>query len=135
SSWKPTLPENDVTEVPFRPTNLLAVMDRSLHKDGMATQACWRLKLILFTLAASSGIALGANPYVGHWELSLPDNAAGWLGVEESGGNLTASMMMIAGSVEPVTEAKMAEGRLVLTRERFVEQKDASGVKTKKRIV
>jgi len=43
--------------------------------------------------------------------------------------------MMVAGSVEPVTEAKMVEGRLVLIRERFVEQKDASGIKTKKRIV
>jgi len=86
-------------------------------------------------LAASGAIAVAAdNPFLGDWELTLPNKAAGWLGVEESGGVLTASMMMVAGSVEPVAEAKLADGRLVLTREHFVEQKDASGAKVKKRI-
>jgi hypothetical protein len=101
----------------------------------MVTRVCWRLKTVLFILLASSGIAIGANPYVGDWELNLPNNAAGWLGVEDSGGNLTASMMMVAGSVEPVAEAKLVDGKLVLMREHFIEQKDASGTKTKKRIV
>jgi hypothetical protein len=94
-----------------------------------------RIIALMISLSAYGQVkAWAANPFVGDWELSLPNNAAGWLGVEEaSGGMLSASIMMVAGSVVPVAEAKIEDGRLILTREHQIELKDAA--KTKKTIL
>lgn len=62
------------------------------------------------------------NPYLGDWALTLP-GGAGWLGVEETNGELQASMMWVAGSVEPVASAKLEDGKLVLTRKRTVQRR------------
>src|SRR5947209_5232575 len=100
----------------------------------MLTTLSSRIILAGVTLVACGRVAIAAgNPFLGDWELTLPNNAAGWLGVEESEGKLRASMMMVAGSVVPVAEAKMEDGRLVLTREHLIELKDAA--KTKKTIL
>ena len=53
---------------------------------------------------------------LGAWELTLP-GGAGWLGVTETNGQLHASIMWIAGSVEPTASAKIEDGKLVLTRQ------------------
>ena len=56
------------------------------------------------------------NPFVGHWALTIPGGGAGWLGVTENEGKLSASILWGGGSVVPVTEAAMSEDALVLTR-------------------
>src|SRR5438477_12632802 len=92
-----------------------------------------RAGMLLFILSLC-GIALAAeNPFIGAWELTLPGGAAGWLGVEETNGSIQASMMWVAGSVEPVASAKLEDGRLILTREHSSERK-AGGNTVKKTI-
>src|SRR5438309_1139178 len=100
----------------------------------MFTRSCSvRFLLPMLALAAIGRPAIAAeNPYLGAWELTLPGPAAGWLEVKESGGQLQASLMWVAGSVEPVTSVKLEPHRLALMREHVVEHKDASG-KTVKR--
>lgn len=48
-----------------------------------------------------------ANPYLGRWALTLPNGAAGWLGVEENGGVLAGSLLWGGGSVMPVSRTKV----------------------------
>jgi len=94
-----------------------------------------RLLSVLLSLAGADQVAVAAdNPFVGAWELSISGSGAGWLGIKESGDHLEASMMWIAGSVEPVASAKIEDGKLVVTREHFVEQKKPDGSKVKKKI-
>jgi hypothetical protein len=57
------------------------------------------------------------------------------LGVQEANGHLEASMLWGWGSVEPVASAKVEDGHLALTRKHEVQQKDASGKKTKQTII
>ena len=71
------------------------------------------------------------NPFLGQWQLTIPGGAAGWLGVEEKGGRLEASMLWGWGSVGPVASAKVDGERLILTRKHEFERKDAAGKKTK----
>lgn len=85
--------------------------------------------LLLCQVAGTAGAA--ENPFLGQWELTIPGGAAGWLGVEEKAGALTASMLWGWGSVEPVASAKLDGGQLILTRLHRIDRKDASGVKTK----
>src|SRR6266581_5194345 len=92
-----------------------------------------RLLIPILALAAIGDRAIAAdNPYLGAWELTLPGPAAGWLEVQETGGQLQASLMWVAGSVEPVTSVKLEPHRLALMREHVVEHKDASGKTTKR---
>ena len=87
--------------------------------------------LALLVTAAATGAA--ANPYLGAWALTLPGGGAGWLGVEESSGQLKASILWGGGSVVPVEAARVEDGRLIVTRIHTAERKDAAGktVKTK----
>jgi hypothetical protein len=57
-----------------------------------------------------------AQPFLGGWDLTIPGSGAGWLGVTEKEGQLQASILWGGGSVEPVTSAKVEDGKLVLTR-------------------
>jgi 3-keto-disaccharide hydrolase len=83
------------------------------------------------------GVAFSAraaeNPFLGEWELTIPGSggSAGWLGVQEKAGQLQASMLWRAGSVEPVASATYDANQLVLTRKHEVQRKDAQGKKTK----
>jgi len=93
------------------------------------------LLLVLLVLGGAAKITQAAdNPFLGDWELTLPGHAAGWLGVEEKGGRLTANIMWSVGSVVPVATAKVENNRLVLTRDHEIETKDAAGKKSKKKI-
>jgi hypothetical protein len=67
------------------------------------------------------------NPFVGGWELTIPGGGAGWLGVEEVGGTLQASLLWGGGSVVPLDSAKMEMGKLVVTRKNKSQRKDESG--------
>src|SRR5882724_11460791 len=81
-----------------------------------------RVFAILFALWVRGITSAAENPYLGAWELTLP-GGAGWLGVEENAGRLQASMMWVAGSVEPVASAKIDGSQLILTREHSFERK------------
>jgi hypothetical protein len=70
----------------------------------------------LFLAGASALGAQKSNPFVGRWALTIPGGDAGWLGVVEKDGNLSASILWGGGSVVPVTAVKMEGDKLVLTR-------------------
>ena len=57
------------------------------------------------------------NPFVGRWALTIPGGGAGWLGIEENNGALSGSLLWGGGSVVPVAGAKVADGKLIVTRE------------------
>jgi 3-keto-disaccharide hydrolase len=76
--------------------------------------------VFLFILSAA---VAAENPFLGDWALTLPGGAAGWLGVQENNGQLEASMMWAAGSVEPVAAVKLEDGQLVITRKRTVQRR------------
>ncbi len=87
---------------------------------------------IFISFVALCGITSAAdNPFLGDWGLTLSGGEAGWLGVEEVGGRLQASVMWVAGSVVPVSSARIEGDRLILTREHVSEKKEAG--KTVKR--
>jgi len=60
--------------------------------------------------------AHSANPFVGRWALTLPGGGAGWLGVVEKDGQLSASILWGGGSVLPVNAVKVEGGKLIVTR-------------------
>lgn len=84
--------------------------------------------IILACLTASLTVAAAAdNPFLGGWGLTIPGGAAGWLGVEEENGHLSASLLWGGGSVLPLASAKVEDGTLTVTREHSVSRKDAAG--------
>ena len=90
-----------------------------------------RFLVVLSTLLIAGNAGAANNPFLGEWALTIPGGAAGWLGVQEAGGQLKASMLWGWGSVEPVASAKVEDGMLVITRKHDAERKDAAGKKTK----
>ena len=86
--------------------------------------------LALTCLLALPALA-AENPFLGHWGLTLPNGAAGWLGVEQSDGHLKASLLWAVGSVEPTASAATKDGALVMIRNHPVERKDPTGMKIK----
>ncbi len=87
--------------------------------------------LVLAAMTSASNAA--ENPWLGAWELTIPGGGAGWLGVEERGGQLHANLLWGGGSVFPLDSARVDNGKLVLTRIETVDRKDPTGktVKTK----
>jgi len=76
--------------------------------------ATFAIALLLPACAAAA--AESANPYVGHWALTIPGGAAGWLGVTETGGKFSASILWGGGSVLPVDGVKVVGDQLVVLR-------------------
>ncbi len=72
--------------------------------------------IALFVLCTSALGASSANPFVGRWALTIPGGGAGWLGVVEKDGQLSASILWGGGSVLPVSSAKVEGGKLIVTR-------------------
>lgn len=90
------------------------------------------LALCAFALSLCTFRAFSAdNPFLGDWALTIPGGAAGWLGVDQSGDQLKASMLWGWGSVFPFDSAKLQDGKLVLTRTYPSERKNAEGKKVK----
>lgn len=79
-------------------------MTTGLGRIAMAWAAGW-------AMAASA-----ANPYAGHWALTIPGGGAGWLGVEENAGALSGSILWGGGSVLPVASVAVEGDTLVVTR-------------------
>jgi hypothetical protein len=80
-------------------------------------------------------VAAAQNPFLGDWELTIPNGQPGWLGVREVEGRVQANILWGSGSVVPTASARVEDGQLVLTRNHVTEQKDASGKKVKKTLV
>ncbi len=71
-----------------------------------------------FVAVLSLGTVANAadNPFVGRWALTIPDGRAGWLGVEETDGTLSSSILWGGGSVLPAAGTKLDGDTLVVTR-------------------
>jgi hypothetical protein len=110
--------------------NFLALRGWRQHKSGMNMR--YRITCILGLISLLALPAFAAeNPFLGYWGLTLPNGAAGWLGVEESNGQLKASLLWAVGSVEPTASAGMKDGALLMIRNHPIERKDVSGLKVK----
>ncbi|MHC4561022.1 MAG: hypothetical protein ACYS80_27385, partial [Planctomycetota bacterium] len=88
---------------------------------------CTSVFLALCFLCLSIPAAEAANPFIGRWALTIPGGRAGWLGVEQKGGGLKASILWGGGSVVPVTRAKMDADTLKLERDHKIRIKDKNG--------
>jgi len=78
-----------------------------------------RHTLVLGSLCILCASALGAkspSPFLGRWALTIPGGGAGWLGVVEKEGQLSASILWGGGSVVPVNAVKIEGDKLVVTR-------------------
>jgi hypothetical protein len=77
-------------------------------------------------VAAPAFAADVANPFIGNWALTIPGGGAGWLGVTDAHGKLSASILWGGGSVLPVDAVKVEGNQLIVTRL----QKGAKGAVT-----
>lgn len=102
------------------------------HSNPLMKPARLLATITTLCLAAS---ALGAdNPYLGRWALDLPAGRAGWLGVEEKNGALSASVLWGGGSVVPTQGAKIQDGKLLVTRVTSAKRKDKAGKESNEKI-
>src|SRR5512138_504992 len=96
----------------------------------------FKLPLALLALLIVTLCANGApNPFIGDWALTIPGGGAGWLGVDEAGNQLKASMLWGGGSVFPLESAKMEGDNLVLNRKHTIERQSADGKKIRTNII
>ncbi len=69
--------------------------------------------------AAKACCCSSDNPYIGRWALTLPNQAAGWLGVEMQADNtLKSAILWGGGSVVPTSETRLENGSLIVLRKR-----------------
>ena len=94
----------------------------------MSKSICYAMVLLAILIGCVSiSAAESANPYIGHWALTIPGGGAGWLGVEQKDGYLDASILWGGGSVVPVSSVYVDGDSLIVTRVQKVERKDADG--------
>ena len=86
---------------------------------------------LVIQLAPTQALWAADNPFVGYWNVSLPGSVPGWLGVEERGGALKASMLWGWGSVTPLDSARVEDGKLIMTRQHEVNVPDVDGKQKK----
>lgn len=82
------------------------------------------LLVLAMTTAFTASAADSPDAFLGRWALTIPGNAAGWLGVTQEQGYLDASMLWGGGSVFPLQSAYVDGDTLVVTREHRVTRKD-----------
>jgi hypothetical protein len=91
-----------------------------------------RCALLVLVVAGATAVAAdNANPFIGRWALTIPGGGAGWLGVADEGGVLTASILWGGGSVMPTNKVFVDGDTLNVVRLNDVERKDASGKTTR----
>ena len=82
----------------------------------------------MMLLALSLGsVTVAANPYLGHWALTIPGGGAGWLGVVQEDGQLTASILWGGGRVVPVDDVDMDGDALRIVRIHKIRRRDDKG--------
>jgi len=89
----------------------------------MKTKSCLKYAGGLLTVsllcvtAPMISVADEATPFIARWALVLPGGGAGWLGVErQQDGSLKSSLLWGGGSPFALTETKLRQNTLVLTR-------------------
>jgi hypothetical protein len=85
------------------------------------------LRLFAAFAALTLSAAAADNAYLGRWALDLPGGRAGWLGVEEKEGKLSASVLWGGGSVVPTQGAELKDGKLLVTRLSQAKRKNKAG--------
>ena len=80
------------------------------------------LAISLPTMAAED-----INPFLGRWALTIPGGGAGWLGVEDKGDYIDATILWGGGSVVNVAGVYLRDGKLHILRDQKVARKDADG--------
>lgn len=85
----------------------------------MKTRSLTQILLTTLVLLSFSSTATqaqdGAEDFMGKWALFLP-NGAGWLNVHNDHGYLDAELLWYGGSVLPVANVYMSDGKLIVTR-------------------
>lgn len=76
----------------------------------------FRSALLVAVLTVATPAFAADNAFVGRWALTLPDGRAGWLGVEQKGEVLAASLLWGGGSVLPVEDVAIEGDVLKLRR-------------------
>ncbi len=85
----------------------------------------WAVMFAVFTLAPA-GAQNDVQKYIGRWALHF-EEGMGWLKVYENNGILDAELLWRWGSVLPVANVYVVNGKLVVTRIREEKFKDAKG--------
>ena len=75
-----------------------------------------KLLALFVSLLCVQSSARAESPFIGRWALTIPGGGAGWLGVEEKGGELHGSLLWGGGSVLPVQSVKIEGDTLTVTR-------------------
>ena len=90
--------------------------------------ACGGVCLLMCVLVSALALAQGAaNPFVGRWALTLPNDGPGWLGVEQKDGHLVGGLLWYGGSVNPLDSVECNGDTLNAKIVKTVEKKDAAG--------
>jgi hypothetical protein len=87
----------------------------------------YALVVLGLSITCTALAAETASPFIGRWALTIPDGAAGWLGVTQEQGYLDSSLLWGGGSVLPTDSTFVADDTLFVVRLQKVERKDASG--------
>ncbi len=96
---------------------------------------CALALLVLGSACASTAAADGVSPFVGRWALTIPGGGAGWLGVAEKDGQLTASILWGGGSVVPLSSAAVDGDTLVVTRVHRMRRRDPASGEIRRSVV
>ena len=92
-------------------------------KTRSVTQILLPIFVALFFSTTPAIAQDDAEEFMGRWALYLP-GGAGWLNVHNDHGFLDAELLWYGGSVLPVANAYIADGKLVVTRVRDVKRND-----------
>jgi hypothetical protein len=84
----------------------------------MKNMFCVCMLALAALMVCGAGFAVQDSPYAGRWALTIPGGRAGWLGVDQDGEAVKASVLWGGGSVVPAKSAVIDDkGELVVMRE------------------
>ena len=79
-------------------------------------------------MTGSIGVAMAAeNEFAGRWALDLPEGRAGWLEIQPQDGWFDGSLLWGGGSVLPLANVVIADGKVTATQVRDVQRKNSAG--------
>ena len=94
-----------------------AIMFKRSTKFMRSTNCLLSLLACASCFGASASLLAADNPFIGRWALTIPTGRAGWLGIEETNGQLHGSILWGGGSVVPLHSVTVAGDRLTLKRQ------------------